>query len=573
MSDKMYILQPGQMLRNDSYRIIRVLGQGGFGITYLAEDVNLSREVAVKEFFPKDFCTRDSSTSHVRTGVRQNEELIDKLKAKFLKEARNLAALNYRGIIKVYDAFEENDTAYYVMEYIEGETLSDMVKRRGALPVDKALEYIRQVGESLEYIHEKHLNHLDVKPANIMVRRSDDQTVLIDFGLSKQYDKEGNQTSTTPTGISHGYAPAEQYNDGGVKEFSPRTDLYSLAATFYYLLTAKVPPKAFELIDEGLKFPASLPDYIVNAIAKAMSVSKSNRQESVRDFLRELNGQGERTELIHNTIYPDNGNYAPQQSLQIDSQQPKKWDWKKIAIIAIIVVAVIEIIWLIAASSNDSSDYEDEDSEYVEDNNSPAPSENDKRDFMSPDLSLFNLHGKVKSVTYTTVECFPAPYYKFNSPINFDQNGVCENISSVFAATVKYTSGKSISASQVNVERNSNGEITRLFSNGSAYCDYSLSWRDGRIASYDCSFNGATDRIYYQYNGMYVSEYHSDWLQNGTWNAFTGTFSNIVEDKMGNWIEFDMLVTHRRWDDGYESDAQWLASETKHVTRHITYWE
>lgn len=281
-------LRPGTILRDNTYRIEKVIGQGGFGITYLATDLNLELKVAIKEFFPKDYCDREGATSHVTLGTRSTEEFVDRLKVKFLKEARNIAKFKNPSIIRILAAFEENNTAYYVMEYIEGSTLSEMVKRSGPLAPEQALEYIGKVGGALEYIHAKKINHLDVKPANIMVRASDNEPILIDFGLSKQYDREGHQTSTTPTGISHGYAPMEQYKAGGVKEFSPQTDLYSLAATLYYILTGVVPPQAPELVDESLTFPDTMPPSMIGAISKAMSSGRKHRHESVRAFLDDL---------------------------------------------------------------------------------------------------------------------------------------------------------------------------------------------------------------------------------------------------------------------------------------------
>lgn len=281
-------LKEGATLRHDSYRILRILGQGGFGITYLALDLNLDRKVAIKEFFPKDYCDREGETSHVTLGTSSMEEFVTRLKAKFLKEARNIAKFDDPGIIRIHAAFEENNTAYYVMDYIEGSTLSEIVKRNGPLPADKALGYIKKVGEALEYVHGHRMNHLDVKPANIMVRAADDMPVLIDFGLSKQYDSEGQQTSTTPTGISHGYAPMEQYNDGGVKEFSPQTDLYSLAATLYYILSGVVPPQATKLVDETLMFPAEIPSSLIKPIGRAMKTARRYRHNSIREFLDQL---------------------------------------------------------------------------------------------------------------------------------------------------------------------------------------------------------------------------------------------------------------------------------------------
>lgn len=281
-------LTPGTLLRDKTYRIEKILGQGGFGITYLATDLNLDLKVAIKEFFPKDYCDREGSTSHVTLGTSSTGEFVERLKVKFLKEARNIAKFKNSSIIRILAAFEENNTAYYVMEYIEGSTLSEIVKRSGPIAPAQAMEYIEKVGEALEYIHAKKINHLDVKPANIMVRVSDNEPILIDFGLSKQYDREGHQTSTTPTGISHGYAPMEQYKAGGVKEFSPQTDLYSLAATLYYILTGVVPPQAPELLEESLTFPETIPASMINTISKAMSSGRKQRHESVKAFIQDL---------------------------------------------------------------------------------------------------------------------------------------------------------------------------------------------------------------------------------------------------------------------------------------------
>lgn len=286
-------LKPGSYLGHGNYRIEKVLGQGGFGITYLAYDISLDRPVAIKEFFPKDFCGRDSSTSHVTVGTQNTAQLVERLKAKFLKEARHIAKLDHPGIIKIYASFEDNNTAYYVMEYIKGRNLSELVKDRmkenkGPISEDNAIRYIKTVGESLEFVHGMKMNHLDVKPANILIRDRDDSPVLIDFGLAKQYDSIGNQTSTTPTGISHGYAPAEQYNDGGVKEFSPRTDLYSLAATLYYALSGVVPKQATRLLEEELCFPTSIPERLIPPISKAMSPLRRDRQASIDEFLKEI---------------------------------------------------------------------------------------------------------------------------------------------------------------------------------------------------------------------------------------------------------------------------------------------
>lgn len=282
-------LKPGKLLRHGDYRIEKVIGQGGFGITYLATDLSLDRLVAIKEFFPKDYCDRTADTSQVSNSTTANKDFVEKLKNKFIKEARNIAKFDNPCIIKIHAAFEENNTAYYVMDYIDGTSLSDIVKANGPLPEKKALEYINKVGSALEYVHGHKINHLDIKPANIMIRKDDDLPILIDFGLSKQYDAHGHQTSTTPTGLSHGYAPLEQYNDGGVRDFSPQTDVYSLAATFYYILSGVVPPQATKLVEEELVFPIEVPQKYMPAISNAMSSKRNLRPDTVGKFLANLN--------------------------------------------------------------------------------------------------------------------------------------------------------------------------------------------------------------------------------------------------------------------------------------------
>lgn len=339
------------MLRHDTYRIERVLGQGGFGITYLATDLNLDRPVAIKEFFPQDYCDRELTTSHVSLGTQSSADFVNRLKVKFLKEARNIAKFDNQGIIKIHAAFEENNTAYYVMDYIEGESLSDMVKKNGPLSQEKALKYISQVGKALTYVHDQKINHLDIKPANIMVRRKDDNPILIDFGLSKQYDSSGNQTSTTPTGISHGYAPMEQYTDGGVKEFSPQTDLYSLAATLYYILSGVVPPQATQLIEEDLTFPETIPPRLAAIITRAMAPKRKDRHESVMEFVEQVcQNSGHDTVvkpapavIVTPPVNPDN---SPEDvTVMIDSQTRSKGKMTRVigasvAVIAIVIVAL-----------------------------------------------------------------------------------------------------------------------------------------------------------------------------------------------------------------------------------------
>ncbi len=274
-------------LQGGKYRIIRTLGQGGYGITYLAVHTLLDKNVAIKEFYPREFCDRDGVTSQVTLGTTSNREFIGKLRAKFVKEARNLARLNHPGIVKIHDVFEENNTAYYVMEWIDGPSLAE-VSEKGKLNVADAVNYVTQVGKALDYVHGHKITHLDVKPANIMIRRDDNQAVLIDFGLSKQYNSTGGQTSTTPVGISHGYAPIEQYSSDGMTQFSPQTDVYALGATFYKLITGIKPPQAIELLESPLRFPDGIETRYVDAIKAAMAPVKTARTQSAGEFVAAL---------------------------------------------------------------------------------------------------------------------------------------------------------------------------------------------------------------------------------------------------------------------------------------------
>ena len=222
-------LPANTLLQGGKYRIIKCIGQGGFGITYEAMQSGLDRKVAIKEFFMKDFCEREDDATHVTIGTRSSRDMVANYRNKFIKEAKTIAALSNVHIIRIYDIFEENNTAYYVMEYLGGGSL----KEKSGLGEKQSVAYILQVADALQYIHDRKIMHLDVKPSNIMLQPGD-EAVLIDFGVSKRYDDGGGQTSSTPVGISKGYAPLEQYVKDGISTFSPATDIYSLGATLYF---------------------------------------------------------------------------------------------------------------------------------------------------------------------------------------------------------------------------------------------------------------------------------------------------------------------------------------------------
>ena len=288
----MQYLSSDTILQGGRYRIVKMLGEGGFGITYLGIQTGLERQIVIKEFFMKDYCERDEFSNLIYVPTSGNRDFVARFKEKFLKEARHIAKLNHPNIVSIIDVFEENGTAYYAMEFAEGGSLADKVEREGCLSEEVATRYILQVANALKYIHERHMNHLDVKPGNIMLNENDN-VILIDFGLSKQYDvSTGHQTSTTPVGISHGYAPMEQYKEGGVAEFSPETDIYSLGATFYYLLTGVRPPGSLEISEDGLPIDLlqakNVSRKTISAICNAMKVRKKDRTHDISIFIQEL---------------------------------------------------------------------------------------------------------------------------------------------------------------------------------------------------------------------------------------------------------------------------------------------
>lgn len=279
-------LKIGAYLQDGKYRIEGHLGQGGFGITYLAVQTGLNRKVAIKEFFMKEHCNREADTSHVTVPSMGSKDLVLKFRQKFVKEAQTIAELDNPYVVSIFDIFEENETAYYVMKYVDGGSLSDIVSEGNPLPEDLAVKYIRQIGNALSYLHERRLLHLDVKPSNAMLQ--DGSVVLIDFGISKHYDAKGGQTSATPAGISKGYAPIEQYNQG-IQSFSPATDVYSLAATLYNLVTGLVPPDAADVYEDGLpEFPVGLSPMICNAITQGMCPRRKDRPQTVNEFIQLL---------------------------------------------------------------------------------------------------------------------------------------------------------------------------------------------------------------------------------------------------------------------------------------------
>ena len=294
------------LLQGGKYRIIRFISSGGFGCTYEAELVLLNKRVAIKEFFVKDFCNRDVSNSHVTVATQSKVKLIERLKKKFIEEASALFSMQHPNIVRVTDVFEENSTAYYVMDYINGQSLQDIVKGNGALGESQAVGYIKQVAEALKYVHGLNRLHLDVKPGNIMID-DNNQAILIDFGASKQYDEVDGENTSTLLGKTPGYAPLEQIGNE-VAKFLPATDIYALGATLYKLLTGVNPVSATQLASgETLEpIPSTISKSTRNAIAAAMEINKNKRPQSIDEFLSLLGREKQKTVVPEGKKSEDN---------------------------------------------------------------------------------------------------------------------------------------------------------------------------------------------------------------------------------------------------------------------------
>ena len=293
-------LQPGNTLQGGKYRIEKVLGQGSFGITYLASyattiegalgKMAVDIKVAIKEFFMSEVNQRNEQTHGVEGS---SSTIFTNYRIKFRKEAQNLASLHHPHIVQVTDVFDENNTTYYVMQYIEGMSLDSFIASKGRVSAEDTILIAAQIGQALSYMHQRHMLHLDLKPGNIMLDKQG-QVHLIDFGLSKQYDSNGEPESSTSIGMgTPGYAPIEQANRMGQgKQFQATIDVYAFGATVYKMLTGRRPDDASVILNDGFPFgflqQLSVQQNMINAVQRAMAPQRNARFQTVTEFVQAL---------------------------------------------------------------------------------------------------------------------------------------------------------------------------------------------------------------------------------------------------------------------------------------------
>ena len=296
------------------YKIQSVLGKGGFGITYLATstiqvgNIPAVMQFAIKEHYISSMNERQGTSVSI-SNVNNTEEINESIDS-FLVEAKRLnkLSLNHNGLVRVNESFRANGTAYYVMEYIKGQSLRDYVKHspQGKLGEAEALQLFCSIAETIGYLHDNMVTHLDIKPDNILIRENG-EPVVIDFGLSKHYSAKGTPTSTIKAaGCSAGYSPMEQY--AGITTFSPEADIYALGATLLYMFTGKDPMISTEVKSGYVANVLSglVSDSIVVAISHAMAKLSEERTHSISDLFSDLVGSG--SEDIDEHVQPQTPN-------------------------------------------------------------------------------------------------------------------------------------------------------------------------------------------------------------------------------------------------------------------------
>ena len=294
-SDYTFYLEPGTVL-HAQYRINGVIGQGGFGITYDGTDIKLDMHVAIKEYFPNPMASRQSTISTNVTCSANTKGLYEKGMQNFLTEAKNMA--KYAGednFVSVHDYFAENNTAYIIMEFVEGQNLKQYLQQCGKLSMDAAMAIAMPVMNALEKIHDRGMIHRDISPSNIMIL-PDGRVRLLDFGAAKDFSLETMNLTTMSAVFKYGYSPLEQLTPG-MKQ-GPYTDIYALCATIYEMLTGSTPPSPFQRAYEGVPLiPVSACGVKISpaqeaAILKGLEINGADRIQTIPELRNALCGIG-----------------------------------------------------------------------------------------------------------------------------------------------------------------------------------------------------------------------------------------------------------------------------------------
>lgn len=286
---------PHGTIINGKYMVGRVLGEGGFGITYIGMDLNLEMPVAIKEYYPNGYCGRDCTArggTTVSTYSGNKKDFYKKGLERFLDEAKNIAKLSsLSGIARVIDFFNENNTAYIVMEYVDGITLKEYLKSQGGIiSVEMTLRIMEPVIKSLGIVHAEGIIHRDISPDNIMISNKN-ELKLLDFGAARKFLNNNDKSMSIM--LKPGYAPEEQYRSSAKQ--GPFTDIYALCATLYKMITGKTPIESLErLSQDNILWPSqmgiNINPNIENAIRKGMAVNASDRIKSIKELYSYLYG-------------------------------------------------------------------------------------------------------------------------------------------------------------------------------------------------------------------------------------------------------------------------------------------
>lgn len=289
---------------NNQYLVGKVLGQGGFGITYKALDTFKNQVVAIKEYMPCDYAERKGKTLCAISNNKA-QKIFEHGKFSYIDEIKTLYQFeNVPGIVTIYTHFQENNTVYLVMEYLEGCSLKSYVKQQGGkLDIATARNYIGDVAIALEKVHNAKVLHRDISPENIYLINNANDVRLIDFGAARQYIENSEEEKSVL--LKPGFAPPEQYSRTGNQ--GPWTDVYALAATLYYIVSGKLAPDSMSRMQndtlESLdKFVNGVTLSMSNAVRKAMEIDCEKRTKSCRQFIDDLDKTGWKTEILHSSI-------------------------------------------------------------------------------------------------------------------------------------------------------------------------------------------------------------------------------------------------------------------------------